>query len=329
MRTLHINFKPIFFATFLLSVSFLYPQHTVNVTTPEGQTYTLSGDTLKYSFKAKVAALKAYYQDAAKFQSLAIKANEFNVDEEHLALYDLGCYFSLNGDAQKSVDYIKQSFQAGFDDVPHILFDKDLDGIRSSKPWQKTLAPFLHQYFFEHNKEIAIMFGEDQKPRLSGQKIDWKVLKVEDAKRRVRVKELVEQNTLKTAHDYYKTAFIMHHGEDAEDYRLANELAERAFEFEKPHQMAPWLSAATKDRLLLSKEEKQWYGTQGVTYLKENKKVGIDPRKIDTTAVSSEERLRRNAPTIEQLREYIANFNEGREIYLRKQKENKNKNSEN
>ena len=100
---------------------------------------------------------------------------------------------------------------------------------------------------------------------------------------------------------------IMHHGNSVEDYKHAEILIQKAMVSKHVHQMAPWLSAAIKDRLLLKLGKPQWYGTQNMTVIKG--KIAIDPKIIDTTAVTPERRKELNAPTIETLREYLKNFN--------------------
>jgi hypothetical protein len=116
----------------------------------------------------------------------------------------------------------------------------------------------------------------------------------------------MENNLLNSGHDFYKAAMIMHHGNSENDYKLAEILIQKALVTNQIHHMAPWLSAAIKDRLLLKLGKPQWYGTQNMTVIKG--KIAMDPKIIYTTAVTPEKRKELNAPTIETLREYLKNF---------------------
>lgn len=302
---------------FILSA---HGQHRVDVTTPEGDKFTISGDTLKYNFKATVGYYEGDFDKAAKYQLKAIENEEFDSDL-HMAYFDLSCYLSLTNDTKSSAKYLDKSFAMGYDDIPHVLYDKDLDNLRLSKHWNSIVEPNISAYFDKHNREIAMMFNDDQRARTNSNTINWDSLAIKDKERRTAIRNLIQKKMVKTNHDYYKSAFIMHHGNEIADYELANELAEKAISFKNLHPMALWLSAASKDRLLLKKEQPQWYGTQGQVYLKSINKMGIDYRKIDTTMVTPEERLYRNAPNINLLREYIQNFKEARKLYIHQKNE--------
>lgn len=302
---------------FLLLSSGLYAQHSVNVTTPGGQIYTLSGDSTKYFFKANVANYEGHYKDAAELKLKGIEQGESN--NESGSYYDVACYFSLAGDKENGFKYLKQSLALGYDDIAHMLFDKDLKLLREDKNWKTELRKPMKAYFKVNNEELSNMFGEDQAARLSGGEIDWDDLKVKDAERRDRVKKLVAKGKVRSAHDYYKAAFIMHHGYEVEDYEMAHSLALKALEFDEKHRMSPWLAAATKDRYLLKAGEPQWYGTQALVFLQQTRKMGIDPAKIDTTAVNAAQRKAWNAPSIEMIRTYIRNYEAEQQL---KEKEN-------
>lgn len=295
----------------------LHAQHSVKVTTPGGQVYTISGDSTKYFFKANVANYEGNYKGAAELKLKGIQSGESN--NESGSYYDVACYFSLAGDKENGFKYLKHSLDLGYDDIAHMLFDKDLKLLREDKNWESELRKPMKAYFKVNNEALANMFGEDQAARLSGGKIDWDALKVKDAERRDRVKKLVARGKVRSAHDYYKAAFIMHHGYEVEDYEMAHSLALKALEFDDRHRMSPWLAAATKDRYLLKAGEPQWYGTQALEFLQQTKKMGINPDKIDTTAVSAAQRKAWNAPSIETIRTYINNYEAEQKL---KEKEN-------
>ncbi|GGI57592.1 TPR end-of-group domain-containing protein [Winogradskyella haliclonae] len=287
----------------------IYSQHTVTIKKGSGQNFTMfqiSGDTTKYRFKSKIAKYKEQYKEAANLLIKAIDKGEFEDKEISLAYYEIACYFSMFKIKDKAVKYLKESINNGWSDMSKLEFDEKLSFIKDSDEWTKLISPLLVLYYKEHNKELAKLYSEDQQVRLNGQYNNLKVI-VQDSIRRFKVMKFIENDKLKSGYDYYKAAMIMHHGSKTEDYKIAHKLAQKSLKFDSTHEMAPWLCAATKDRLLLSQDKPQWYGTQGISVTM-NHKIMLDPKLIDTTAVSTLERRRLNAPTIEKLREYINNF---------------------
>lgn len=285
-----------------------FGQHTVTLTTPNGQTLTISGDSTKHSFKANLARYKGQYKDAAEHKLKGIENGESR--NKGASYYDVACYYSQAKDLENGFRYLKESIKLGFNDIAHMLFDKDLVFLRADASWKKELKKPIKAYFKNNNEELANMFGVDQAERLSGKPIDWDVLRVEDRKRRDRVQVLLKKGKVKSADDYYKVAFIMHHGEEVDDYKKAHDLALKAFSFEKKHNMSPWLAAATKDRYLLKAGKPQWFGTQGMEFLQKTSKMGINPEKIDITAVDDDQRKAWNAPSLETIKTYLKNYEE-------------------
>lgn len=287
-------------------------QHMVTVTKPNGQVFTISGDSTRNFFKANVANLEGRYKDAAEFKLKGIENGEST--NESASYYDVACYFSLAGDRERGFKYLTRSLEMGYDDIGHMLMDKDLEVLRKDRSWNKHLKKPLKAYYKVNNRELSDMFAEDQAARLSGGKIDWNVLKVEDTRRRNRVLQLLSEGKIKSAHDYYKAAFIMHHGNEVDDYEKAHELALKALEFDNKHRMSPWLAAATKDRYLLKAGKPQWFGTQAMEFMQETRKMGMNPDKIDTTAVSSDQRKAWNAPSMKTIRTYLNNYLEAQKL---------------
>jgi hypothetical protein len=285
----------------------LKSQHIVQVKSANGQMLTLSGDSTKFSFKANVAFYEGDYEKAATLKLQSITSKE--TKDIGVSYYDIACYYSLAGISDKGLKYLILSFENGYEDIANSLFDGDLEYLRKDEKWEEIVNGHLEKYFLINNKKIALMYGEDQNARLSGNP-DWTKLEKEDSIRRIQIMELIESNQIKSPHDYYKTAMIMHHSTDPEDSKIAHELALMSLVFEEKHQMAPWLAAATKDRYLLNSGKKQWFGTQGLQFLTQNSKLGLDPAKIDTAAVANELRTRWNVPSIEKIREYLKNWEE-------------------
>ena len=108
------------------------------------------------------------------------------------------------------------------------------------------------------NAEIAALFAADQAAR-SGTG-DVRNMFAEDAQRRRRAREMLEQGALTTAADFYAAAFIFQHGTVPENYLLAHVLAIRSLALGKKE--AEWIAAASLDRYLQNTGKSQIYGTQ-------------------------------------------------------------------
>ena len=110
------------------------------------------------------------------------------------------------------------------------------------------------------NDALAAMFAADQAARTGGMNVDWSVVSVEDAERRVRTREMLDAGEVRTAQDYFHAAFIFQHGSEPNDFLLAHVLAVTAVS--KGHPQAAWIAAATLDRYLQNIGRPQIYGTQ-------------------------------------------------------------------
>jgi hypothetical protein len=109
------------------------------------------------------------------------------------------------------------------------------------------------------NSEMAAIFDADQAER-SVEPIDWNVLILADAKRRVRTERLLDSGTLRTGNDFYDAAFVFQHGDTPGDYMKAHLLAMIAMA--KGEAKATWIAVATLDRYLLEIGKPQVLGTQ-------------------------------------------------------------------
>jgi len=112
------------------------------------------------------------------------------------------------------------------------------------------------------NPEVAKMFEEDQKVRQGGMSSPEAIKKMilEDATRLKRIKELVAENKLTTANDYYAGAFLYQHGQAFEEYQMAHQLAVCSLLLGKND--AKWIGAASYDRMLCSAGHLQRWATQ-------------------------------------------------------------------
>ncbi|MBB5232863.1 hypothetical protein HNQ09_000280 [Deinococcus budaensis] len=125
--------------------------------------------------------------------------------------------------------------------------------------------------------------------------IDWTVVTLRDQARREEVRAMLAQGRLTTAEDFYAAAFVFQHGNCVEHFRVANFLAAQAMK--KGYPGAPWIYAASLDRLLMNQGKPQHFGTQYVGDAKgcNWKLYPVDPKTTDS------ERARYEVPTLAEL----------------------------
>ncbi len=87
----------------------------------------------------------------------------------------------------------------------------------------------------------------------------YAALRSRDRARREAVTALLEDGWPEAADDLYAAAWILNHGDEAEEAALASRLAARAAEL--GHPKARWLAAAALDRSLMYAGKPQKYGT--------------------------------------------------------------------
>ncbi len=156
---------------------------------------------------------------------------------------------------------------------------------------------------YQDNVELANLYQADQADR-SGSIEDWTIVSENDRKRRARVLEMLEADSLVTANDYYHAAMVFQHGEDSVAYKLAWDLAEKAVSLDSIHTKALWLTAAAADRYLLSIDKLQIYGTQFMIYLDVWYLQRIDPE-----AVSDADRQGKGTRTLQEIEAFLAEQN--------------------
>jgi hypothetical protein len=155
---------------------------------------------------------------------------------------------------------------------------------------------------------LTQLFTEDQAARGVGkwEDLDWDTLNKADAKRREEVLAMMKRGELNTARDFYHAAMIFQHGATSDDIQLAYSLAWISATLDPSSQQALWLSAAAWDRVLMSKNQPQWYGTQ---YTKASTNGPWELYKIDETAVTDEERAKLHVPSLRAARERVKELN--------------------
>lgn len=126
-----------------------------------------------------------------------------------------------------------------------------------------------------------------------------------DAARRARVRDLMQLGVPVTAVDYYHAAVVMQHGSGAADYANAHEWAEGALTLDPGDQSARYLFAASWDRLMLSQQKPQWYGTSVERGPDGNGALSA----IDTTQVTDSVRQSYTGWTLSQRRAFVEDMN--------------------
>ncbi len=57
-----------------------------------------------------------------------------------IAAYNIACNCSLDGAAEKSLEWLKKALDGGYDNFDHLESDSDLDSIREEKKYEEMLA---------------------------------------------------------------------------------------------------------------------------------------------------------------------------------------------
>jgi hypothetical protein len=134
--------------------------------------------------------------------------------------------------------------------------------------------------------ELKQIYEADQKDREAAVgAVDWKVVGPRDVARRKRVRELIDQDRLRTGKDYERAAMVFQHGDTPEDILFAHVLAVTALG--KGDVGARWLAAASLDRYLHKLGKPQIFGTQFTTKdVSSNEGWAMDPYSRELLAPS-------------------------------------------
>jgi hypothetical protein len=112
------------------------------------------------------------------------------------------------------------------------------------------------------SERILVMHREDQLARNPAVQLDDAQLMEADRLRREEVMGYLQAGQVITSSTLFSAALIFQHGDCPDHYKLAADLALRAYELKDVS--AGWLYAAATDRYLLSIGQLQRYGTQYV-----------------------------------------------------------------
>jgi hypothetical protein len=144
--------------------------------------------------------------------------------------------------------------------------------------------------YFPDNPRLAVLFQEDQDDRhgFPNTKRTYEEINERDEARRQEILAMPARGKVRTAQDYFDSAVIFHHGQTNDHYRTASSLAWIEATLDpKPKYL--YESASTWDRMMLKRDQPQWYGVQP-KHDENFKQIGFYP--INDTAVTDEERVR-------------------------------------
>ncbi len=116
----------------------------------------------------------------------------------------------------------------------------------------------------------------------------------------------LRSGNVRTANDLYHAAMVMQHGGTTEDYQLAFSLSKLSATLDPSNKTACWLSAASWDRILMSKGLPQWYGTQ---YHSAGPGSPMELYKVDESVVSDSERAAMNVPSLQEAKDLLLQIN--------------------
>ena len=68
--------------------------------------------------------------------------------------YDAACLYSLMGDGEESVNYLRKAFETGFTRFHHVLADRDLDNIRNLDSYKSLMAEYMKEDKEQSNDPI-------------------------------------------------------------------------------------------------------------------------------------------------------------------------------
>jgi hypothetical protein len=183
----------------------------------------------------------------------------------------------------------------------------------SHQPWKRRLAVLIvlatlgaGAQALEPNPKLREIAAADQQDRAGPiDAIDDKKLARRDAERRTQVMQLLEQGEVRVAEDYFNAATVFHHGETAEDFKLAFSLISIAAAL-RPERPGPKAAACSAwDRLLLRSGKPQWYGTQFERSAKTGK---MELSAVDESAVTDADRKACGLPTLQESRTSAERF---------------------
>jgi A/B hydrolase-like, N-terminal domain len=246
--------------------------------------------------QARKRAFEAYssgkFAECAELYSNLARAGGGSADA-----YNGACCLARSGKIDEAFRTLEQAIDLGFfNDIEHLRSDSDFESLRSDPRWSRVLERAQArraEYRASLNAELLDLFEEDQADRKGGVAGDWKAISARDAARRKRVAGILDAGGARAASDYFHAAMVFQHGDAAEDYRRARDLALRAADLDPSRREYRWLAAAATDRALVHEGKPQKFGTQSRCKLDGQCKLDpVDPN------VTDEERARWGVPPL-------------------------------
>ena len=131
-----------------------------------------------------------------------------------------------------------------------------LAGVAAQTTSTKTSE--IHQLYITDQSERGVTIDGVKPAEIAPEQMS-----ANDAERRKRAHQLLNQGALQSGADFHDAAFIFQHGDTPDDYLLAHLLAMSAVA--KGDGRGRWIAAATLDRYLQSIGQPQVFGTQFLT----------------------------------------------------------------
>lgn len=110
-------------------------------------------DTIKGNIEC---AQFAYYYLGNKEKAIEI-VDEMLKNNDKDDFYDAACLYSIMGEKEKSIGYLRKSLELGFRRFSHIARDRDLDNIRN----EKDFIDLIQEYMEIHNQETKTDSKDD------------------------------------------------------------------------------------------------------------------------------------------------------------------------
>ncbi|WP_196888966.1 DUF6624 domain-containing protein [Aureivirga sp. CE67] len=282
--------------------------------------FTKAQDYSSLIKKGNTHLSKKKYEDASKYykEAFSIQSGTYN------DYYNAACAFSLNNEPEESFKYLKLAAQNGFKNLKHIKNDRDLDTLKKLPKWENILKiveknQANYEKYFDQDlkKTLEDLFIKDQTLRQlyldaekkfgkdsDEMKFFWNLMEIQDEKNQAELINLLNKygwsGTSKVGGKANIAQFlIIQHApmEIQEQYLPLLEESVLNNESKGSH------LAMLEDRILVSKNKPQKYGTQ--FYYDKKLKANI----LYQIENKNEVDKRRNRIGLDLLETYLKKFN--------------------
>jgi hypothetical protein len=202
--------------------------------------------------------------------------------------FDWACSFAAFGETEEAFSLLEKAVKLGFREHKWLTEGQSFKGLRKDKRWPAIIERCRanrEAYLESINLELYRMerrFGRDRFRK----GLDPDVLEKRNARRRKKVRGMLESGALRVADDFERAAGILCDASDSSDCELARTLALKAVKLDPKNRYAKAVAAMAEDRYLLSIGKPQIYGTQ--FRIIRGKKILEEP--YDLSTIADEER---------------------------------------